>query len=136
MNTAIAQNAPRVGSARLWTGRVLSALPILALGMSGAMKLSHAPDFVQKWTDNFGFRESSLTPIGLLELLVMITYAVPRTRVFGAILVTGYLGGATTAHVRIGEPFVIPVLLGIFAWLGVWLTEPRLQALTPVRAPR
>ena len=136
MNTAIAQNAPPIGSARLWTGRVLSALPILMLTMSASMKLSHAQNFVQKWTDNLGFRESTLTPIGLLELFVMIVYAVPRTRVIGAILVTGYLGGATAAHVRIGEPVLVPVLLGVFAWLGLWLTEPRLHALTPFRAPR
>jgi len=135
MNTAIATSHAKhdLGRARLWTGRVLTALPIVALAMSAVMKLSHSPDFVEKWVNGAGFPESTLTPIGILELFCMALYAVPRTRVFGAIMVTAYLGGATVTHVRVGQPFLIPVVLGIFAWLGVYLTDTRLSALVPLR---
>lgn len=121
--------------ARIWGGRVLTALPILALTMSAAMKLSQAPGFLEKWTGEMGFPASTLVPIGVLELLVMIAYAVPRTRVLGAILVTGYLGGATVTHLRVGQPFVIPVVLGMIAWAGLYLTDARISALLPLRSP-
>jgi hypothetical protein len=115
-----------------WTGRALSALPVAMLVLSASIKLSHAPFFVQAWTEKLGFAESALTPIGLLELACAALYAVPRTSVLGAILVAAYLGGATTAHVRIGEPPVIPVVLGILAWLGLFLRDARLRALLPL----
>jgi len=121
-------------SARIWVGRALMGLPIFALTMSAFMKLTAAPPFVEKWM-GFGFTESMLRPIGILELFVVAMYAVPRTRVLGAILVTGYLGGAIVTHVRVGDPFVIPLVIGILAWLGLWLTEPRLGELTPLRRP-
>ena len=117
----------------LWGGRVLSALPSLGLLMSAGMKLSHAPQIVEGFT-KFGFSEASLTPIGILELACVITYLVPRTAIFGAILVTAYLGGATVTHVRVGEPFIAPVVLGIFAWLGLYLRDERLRALVPFRS--
>lgn len=119
---------------RLWIGRVLTALPILMLAMSAAMKLSHSAEFVTKW-EAMGFAEGLLTPIGLLEVLCLAVYAVPRTRILGAILVTAYLGGATVTHVRTGTPFLIPVVLGVLAWAGVYLTDPRLSALVPFRRP-
>lgn len=139
MTTAIATNQADNGKkdltkARLWTGRVLTALPIVMLAMSAAMKLSHSADFVAKW-EAMGFAEALLTPIGLLEALCLAVYAFPRTRILGAILVTAYLGGATVTHVRTGTPFLIPVVLGIFAWLGVYLTDTRLSALVPLRRP-
>lgn len=124
-----------VTPARLWAGRILTALPILVLAMSAAMKLSRAPTFLEKWTSEMGFQESTLLPVALLELFCLAMYAVPRTRILGAILVTGYLGGATVTHLRVGQPFVIPVVLGIFAWLGVYLTDHRLTSLVPFRAP-
>jgi hypothetical protein len=122
--------------ARIWGGRVLTALPSLALGVSGAMKLARPSGFLEKWTDHFGFPESTLLPVALLELFVLVMYAVPRTRVLGAILVTGYLGGAMVTHVRVGEPFVIPLLLGVMAWGGVYLSDARLSELLPLRSPR
>ena len=122
-------------SGALWGGRVLSALPALALVASASMKLSHAPEFLAMWTGKLGYPEALATPIGVLELLVAILYVVPRTSVFGAILVTAYLGGAVSAHVRVGDGFVPPIVLGVMAWLGLWLRDPRLQALTPIDRP-
>ena len=121
---------------RIWAGRALTALPILALGLSATMKLSQTPQVLEKFTGEMGFPVSTLVPIALLELFCLALYAFPRTRILGAILVTGYLGGATVTHVRIGDAFVVPVVLGIIAWLGVYLTEARLRALVPFRSPR
>ena len=124
-----------VSKGALWGGRVASALPVLMLVMSGGMKLSHSAQVVEPFTTKFGFAESSLTPIGLLELTCVLVYLVPRTAVLGAILLTGYLGGAVVTHLRIGEPFFAPVILGILVWLGIFLRDERLRALLPLRKP-
>ncbi len=121
------------GKAALWGGRVASALPVLALVMSAAMKLSHAPQIVEQFTGKLGYTEGSLTGIGILELACVIAYIVPRTAVLGAILLTGYLGGAVATHVRIGEPFVAPIVLGVLVWVGLFLRDERLRALVPLR---
>ena len=122
---------------QLWTGRVLSAIPALMMLFSASMKLSHAAGFVPVWTDHLGFPESALAGVGVLELLCVVVYVVPRTSVLGAILLAAYLGGATTAHVRVGDPFLIPVVLGILVWAGLYLRDGRLRELLPLRtAPR
>jgi hypothetical protein len=120
----------------LWTGRVLSALPALLMAFSGSMKLMHAPQVVEQFGGKFGYPESSLTGIGLLELACVVVYVIPRTAALGAILVAGYLGGAVATHVRIGDPsFVAPLILGILAWAGLYLRDERLHALLPLRRP-
>jgi hypothetical protein len=118
---------------KVWTGRVLTTLPVLMFAMSAAMKLSHAPQIVDSFVNHFGFHEGALLGIGLLEIACVVVYLVPRTAVLGAVLLTGYLGGAVVTHLRVGEPFVVPLLLGVMLWGGVWLREPRLQALVPLR---
>ena len=120
---------------RLWAGRIVSALPIAMLTLSSAIKLMHDPGFVAKWTEGLGWRESTLTSIGALELLCVALYAVPRTAALGAVLLTGYLGGAIASHVRIGEPFVVPLVLGVLVWGGLYLRDERLRSLLPGRAP-
>jgi hypothetical protein len=119
----------------LWVGRGLSAIPVLMLIMSASMKLSHAPQMVQAWTGKFGFSESALVPIAILELACMAIYAIPQTAVLGAILVAGYLGGATCTHVRVGDGAgaITPVVLGVLAWLGLYLRDQRLRSLLPLR---
>ena len=126
--------APRPRSWQLWTGRVLSALPVLMLLLSASMKLSHAPQFVELWTGKFGWSEGSLTAIGLLEVACVAVYAVPRTALVGAGLLSAYLGGAVATHVRIGDPFIVPVVLGLLLWAGLYLRDERLRALVPLRA--
>jgi len=118
----------------LWTGRVLSALPVLMLVMSAAMKFSRPPQVVDMFTGKFGYPESTLLVLGVVELTCAFLYAIPQTSVLGAILVTGYLGGATATHVRVSEAFIIPVLLGVMAWAGLYLRDPRLRELLPLRA--
>ncbi len=119
--------------AQIWGGRVLSALPVLGLLMSAGMKLSHNPQMVPQFTGHLGYPEGTLTPIGITEALCAILYAVPQTSVLGAVLLTGYLGGAVATHVRVGEPFLAPIVLGVLLWGGLFLRDPRLRALLPLR---
>jgi len=84
---------------------------------------------------HLGYPESLLVTLGILELGCTVVYLIPRTSVLGAILMTGYLGGATATHVRIGEAlFFIPVVLGVLAWGGLFLRDDRLRALIPLRS--
>ena len=71
--------------------------------------------------------------IGITELVCTILYVIPQTAVLGAILLTGYLGGAVVTHVRMGEPFILPALFGVVLWLGLYLRDPRLRVLIPFR---
>lgn len=116
-----------------WAGIGLSALSALGLLFSASMKLSHAPEMVKKFVDTFGFPSSTLTPIALTELFCVILYLVPRTSVLGAVLIAAYLGGAVAVHVRVGDPFMAPIALGVIAWLGLFLRDERLRALLPLR---
>lgn len=141
MNAAAVTPSPgtarSAGKGLLWTGRVLSALPVIAMVLSGAMKIAHAPQVIDKLVGTFGYQESAATGIGILEITCAIVYAVPRTSALGGVLVAGYLGGAVATHVRIGDPgFIAPLLLGIIAWAGLFLRDGRIRALLPVRAPR
>jgi hypothetical protein len=131
LNYAAAGNPP--SKAALWTGRVLSALPVLLLLMSATMKLMKGPAAVEGfkhlgWPEHFGIY------IGIIELTCTIIYAIPATSVLGAILLTGYLGGAVATHFRIGEAQAIGgLVVGIVVWLGLFLREPRLRLLIPLR---
>ncbi|MGE0326842.1 MAG: DoxX family protein [Polyangiaceae bacterium] len=118
-----------------WTGRVLSALPVLMLAASAAMKLSGNPQFAAQFHEHLGYPEGTLLPIAVAEIVGTLLYAVPRTSVFGAVVLTAYLGGATATHVRVGEPFIVPMLLGVMLWLGLFLRDPRLRVLVPLRQP-
>jgi len=84
------------------------------------------------WVGHFGYPESAATGIGLVELACVALYVFPRTRILGAILMTGYLGGAIATHVRVGEAFFIPFALGIAAWGGLFLRDERLGELLPM----
>jgi len=117
----------------LWVGRVLSALPVLMLSFSAVMKFSRSPQVMEGFVGKFGYPEGTLLPIGVVELFCALLYAVPRTSVLGAILITGYMGGATATHVRVSDPWFMAVLLGVVAWAGLYLREPRLRALLPLR---
>jgi hypothetical protein len=126
-----------VSKGRLWTGRILSALPVLFMLMDGVMKLMK-PDFVVKATVQLGFPENVIAPLGIIVLICTILYAIPQTAVLGAILLTGYLGGAVATHVRGGDPLfshiLAPVYFAILIWGGLYLREPRLTALVPLRS--
>jgi hypothetical protein len=126
------QTAP--GSKKmLWAGRITSALPVLMLVFSSVLKLMQST-LARNGLIQFGYDESLALSLGILELLCTVIYVIPRTAVLGAILLTGYLGGATATHVRIGEPFYLPVVLGVLVWLGLYLRDDRLRALLPLRS--
>ena len=117
----------------VWAGRIISALPVLALLMSGGMKLMQPPDLV-KGFDKLGWPVSVALGLGIVELVCTALYAIPRTSVLGAILLTGYLGGAVATHVRIGDPFIAPIILGVLVWLGLFWRDARLRALIPLKS--
>lgn len=123
-----------VSKGKKWTGVVITAIVSLMLLMGIIMGLTNNPQAVEGFT-HYGYPAGALKWVVLAELLCLVLYIIPRTAVFGAILLTGYLGGAVATHVRAAEldKFWIPVLFAAVAWLGIWIREPRLQALTPIR---
>jgi uncharacterized membrane protein YphA (DoxX/SURF4 family) len=118
--------------AALWTGRVMSALPVLMLILSGSMKLIKPAAVVDGFA-HLGWPEHLALPLGIIELTCTLLYVIPRTSVLGAILITGYLGGATATHARLGEPWFAPVLLGMLAWGGLFMRDTRVRDLIPLR---
>lgn len=134
----LATTTPEGSKPLLWTGRILRGLSILFLFVDGAMKLVRPAPVTQAFAD-LGFPASTVVPIGVTLLLCVALYALPRTRVLGAILLTGYLGGAVATHVQAGSPLfthtLFPVYVGILAWGGAFLGDARLRALVPVCPP-
>ena len=128
--------ALRISRKTRWAGRILSTLPVLFLLMDGIMKLVK-PEPVVKATVDLGYPENVIMAIGVVLLGCVILYVVPRTAVLGAILLTGYLGGAIATHVRVGNPLfshaLFPVYLAVLIWGGLYLRESRLRALIPLR---
>jgi len=126
----------RISRKTLWAGRIISALPALFLLVDGIMKLVK-PEPVVKATIELGYPESVIMALGMILLVCVILYMVPRTAVLGAILLTGYFGGAIAAQVRVGNPLfshvLFPVYLAVLIWGGLFLRDPRLRALIPLR---
>jgi hypothetical protein len=116
----------------LWAGRILSALPVLLFIFSGMFGLLK-PDAAMQGAIRYGYPPGAMVRITIVELLCAIVYAIPRTSVLGAILLTGYLGGATATHVRVGEPFFLPIIVGVVVWGGLFFRDERVRALIPVR---
>jgi DoxX-like family len=126
------QTAP-VSKKMLWAGWIMSALPGLMLLASGVGKLLKPTPLVEEFT-RLGYAESLVLGIGILELTCAVLYLIPRTAVLGAILLTGYLGGAIATHVRIGDQFFIPIIFGVLIWGGLFLRDARLRAILPLRS--
>jgi hypothetical protein len=127
---------PTPSSAKgLWTGRVLSALPILFLLFDGIAKVMQLPPFLEG-TAKLGYPLSVVVPLGFTLLACTVLYAIPRTSVLGAIFLTGYLGGAVATHARVGNPWfshiLFPVYVALLLWGGLFLRDERLRALVPM----
>jgi hypothetical protein len=127
--------APIASRLTFWGGHTLTTFAALFLAFSGIIKLMNHPEAI-KGTTQFGFPASYVVGIGVLEMVCLVLYLIPRTAVLGAILMTGYLGGAVATHLRAGGPMfnlIFPVLIGVLVWGGLFLRESRLRALMPVR---
>jgi len=124
-----------VSKKRLWAGRIVGGLPALFLLMDAIMKLVKPAPIVEA-TVKLGYSENVIIPLGIVLLICTVLYLIPLTSVLGAILLTGYLGGAVATHVRAGEglfSIVFPVIFGALLWLGLYLRNDRLRALIPLR---
>ncbi len=117
-----------------WSGRVLSGLIGLMLVFSASMKLKNAPEVAEQMVGKLGYPQEVIVALGVVEISCVVLYLVPQTAALGAVLLTGYLGGATATHVRVGEAFYAPVILGVLVWSGLFLRDPRIRALIPLRS--
>jgi len=129
--------SPGISKKSLWAGRTISTVIVVLLVLDGVMKFFKPKPVVDAFA-HLGIPIELDFAIGTLLLLCTLLYAVPATSVLGAILLTGYLGGAVMSHLRAGDPFfthvLFPTYLGSFLWLGLFLRDPRLRALIPLRS--
>ena len=116
----------------VWVGWVLSVLASLLFLFSAFIKFKGGPDMDQAMT-HLGLPASMVLPLGILELTCTVIYLIPATSVLGAILLAGYVGGTIVTCWRVGDPFIINIALGLVVWLGIYLREPRLKELIPLR---
>jgi hypothetical protein len=119
-------------SKAIWTGRILSGIAVLFLAFDAAMKLFAMAPAVET-TGQLGYPASTLLPIGIIQVVCLILYLIPRTAVLGGVLWTGYLGGAIATHVRVGSPLfshiLFPLYIAALLWGGLWLRDRRVAAL-------
>jgi hypothetical protein len=114
-------------------GWVLTVLLALLFGMSATMKLVQPGDFAKDWPKS-GLDIKLAAPIGIVELACVVVFLIPQTAVLGAILLTGYLGGAVLTHLHVNESVIPPVVIGILVWIALYLRDPRLRKLAPLRS--
>ena len=119
----------------IWTGRIISTLIILFMLFDGIAKVVRFKPYVDG-TVAAGYPDHLVVPLGIIALIPTILYAIPRTSVLGAILLAAYWGGAVATHLRLGQTaWVMPVMFGVLAWFALWLREPRIRTLVPLRNP-
>jgi hypothetical protein len=129
---ASAQALP-VSKVGVWSGRIVSALVIVFMLFDGGIKVLKLAPAVEG-TTRLGYPAGLVLPIGIVALGCTLLYAIPKTTILGAILLTGYMGGATATQVRLEDPwFFFPVAIGGLAWLGIFLRDERLCTLIPLR---
>jgi DoxX-like family len=126
---------PRASGA-VWTGRVLSGIGVLFLIFDATLKLLQVPEAAEG-SAALGWKPETVFWLGVVQVVCLAIYLLPRTAVLGAVLWTGYLGGAIATHVRIGNPLfshvLFPTYVAAFLWLGLWLRDARLRAVLPFR---
>lgn len=125
--------------AALWAGRVLTGLGALFLAFDATLKLMQPPEAIEG-TTKLGYSASVIFPLGVVQIVLLALYLFPRTAVLGAVLWTGYLGGAIATHVRVDNPLfshvLFPIYVAAFLWGGLWLRDMRLRSLAPFRAAK
>ncbi len=123
-----------VSNKSLWAGRIISGVTILFLLFDSSVKLMNLPAAAEA-TVRLGYPARLLLAIGIAELVCVVLYVIPRTSILGAILLAGYLGGATATQVRLEDPwFFFPVVIGVLVWGGLYLRDHRLRELIPLRS--
>src|SRR5262245_46739008 len=133
-DTVEASVASRYKTWIVWAGRVVSIAPVYILLWSARAKLTHDPWYVREWS-RIGWSPNALNGVGAIQVTCLVLYLIPQTAVLGTVLLTGYLGGAIASYVRMGEPYppLVPLTTCLLAWLGIYLREPRLWSLLPLR---
>ena len=130
-----ASSAPALNK-RLWAGRIMSALAVLFLTFDVVIHIMKPAPVIKGFTD-LGWSPSLAIPLGIIELVCLVLYLIPRTSVLGAILLTGYLGGAVATNLRVGAPLfsntLFPIYVAVFLWGGLYLRDNALRAVFPVR---
>lgn len=116
----------------LWTGRIISGIAVLFMLFNCSIALVK-PAFARAGFTHLGYPERVAPGVAILMFVCVVIYATPQTSILGATLLTAYLGGATASHLRIGEPFYLPIVVGVLVWIGIYLREGRLPALVPLR---
>jgi uncharacterized membrane protein YphA (DoxX/SURF4 family) len=126
---------PTYSKSLIWIGRFISALPVLMLLMSGVMKFNLPADAAENMEKVMGWKPPMAPGLGIVEIVSTLLYVIPQTAVLGAILLTGYLGGAVATHVRVADwlHMPIPLVAGILVWVGLYLRDARLRDLVPLR---
>ena len=135
-STTAVTSAPNVSKGSLWTGRVISGLVVLFMLFDCITKILRLPQVVDA-TVKVGYPASTVLPIGITLLICVILYIIPRTSILGAVLIVGYLGGAVATNVRASQPAfnsAFAITFGVLTWLGLYLREPRLRALVPLKS--
>jgi hypothetical protein len=124
--------ASTVAKRTQWIGHIMGLLPVLMLVASAIMKFAKPAAVVEGFA-HLGWSEGSAFGLGILELACTVVYLIPGTAVLGAILLTGYLGGAIATTLRVGDSYIPTAVMGVMLWGGLFLREPRLRALLPMR---
>ena len=118
--------------ARIWIGRALTTIAVLFLVMDATIKILKLPAAIDS-TVQVGYSAGVVLPLGLLELALLVVYLIPRVAPLGAVLWTGYFGGAVATHLRVGDPLfthvLFPTYIGAMLWAGLWLRDVRVRAL-------
>lgn len=134
-NPAMPTGAQPIHESKLspWAGFIIQGLVVLFLTFDCVVKLIVHQSAVDA-TVRLGYSADLLIPLGIVLTICTLLYVVPQTSILGAILLTAYLGGATSTHVRIGDPFFFPIIMGVLVWLSLFLRDRRLRALIPLRS--
>ncbi len=126
----------QISKTRLWISRVMSGFVVVFLTFDIVMKFIKPEEVITTTVNELGYQEYHIVPMGILLLISTILYVIPKTSVLGAVLLTGYLGGAIATHLRVDNPLfshlLFPVYFGILLWGGLWLRNEKLRALFPL----
>jgi DoxX-like family len=115
------------------SGWCITVLIVLLMTASGAGKIANPPTLAKQMTETFGYPDDVTLYIGIVEICCAVLFLNAQTTILGAVLLTGYLGGAIATHVRIQDNFVVPAIIGVLVWLGVFLRDARVRALLPIQ---